>query len=100
MTRSDGGPAFPRPCDPCSCNGVRGSECNIAYDGMSLRDWFAGMALQKLAGEIGWHTLREHSSELSETCYHMADAMIERINHQPPNESTEAPAAGSEHAEG
>ena len=48
---------------------------------IALRDWFAGMALQKLAGEIGWHTLREHSSELAETCYHMADAMIERRNH-------------------
>lgn len=36
---TNGGPAFPVP------NGVRcGTDCN----GMSLRDWFAGMAIQGL----------------------------------------------------
>lgn len=40
--KDDGGPAFPRPCDPCSCNDFRGSPCTVAYDGMFLRDWFAG----------------------------------------------------------
>jgi hypothetical protein len=36
---NDGGPAFPRPSDPCPCIGDTG------HSGMSLRDWFAGQAL-------------------------------------------------------
>jgi len=38
MAKTDGGPAFPVPNDA----NVNGQE------GMSLRDWFAGMAMQSL----------------------------------------------------
>lgn len=43
----DGGPAFPKPCDECSHQGCCGGAppCSAGQSGMSLRDWFAGMAL-------------------------------------------------------
>ena len=41
--RNDGGPAFPRPLSKLSPE-----EFSVEQDGMSLRDWFAGMALQGL----------------------------------------------------
>lgn len=47
MSNSDGGPAFPK-------NGNYGFG-GSSQDGMSLRDWFAGMFVQgMLAG--GWKT--------------------------------------------
>lgn len=39
---SNGGPAFPTPLQ----FDANGNEINVALPGMSLRDWFAGMALQ------------------------------------------------------
>ena len=45
----DGGPAFPEPCT----QEWRGKEFQFT-PGMSLRDWFAGMAMQgMLASEVG-----------------------------------------------
>lgn len=40
----DGGPAFPRPCSGFSS--PNGTEWYSPEEGMSLRDWFAGMAVQ------------------------------------------------------
>ena len=42
--KNDGGPAFPRP----NSTDEHSQPCNVSYaeDGMSLRDWFAGKALQ------------------------------------------------------
>ena len=66
----DGGPAFPVP--------VSEEMLPIAIGGMSLRDWFAGMALQGLC------VTNEHTSEpgtwnadyLAHAAFRFADAMI------------------------
>jgi hypothetical protein len=57
-TIRDGGPAFPSPG---------------AFDGMSLRDWFAGQAMKALL-ETGHFN---NSEEMSAHAYSLADAMIE-----------------------
>ena len=59
----DGGPAFPRP-------GLDGID--FGQDGMSLRDWFAGMALSGAT----YRSSTELAS-LTAACYRVADAMIE-----------------------
>ena len=62
MSRPDGGPAFPmvRPGTY-----VRGTD-----KGMSLRDWFAGMALSRMPdGYVDWQGMAEDA-------YAIADAMI------------------------
>lgn len=85
---NDGGPAFP--CGP--------SGMSISYDdgrtehqypgspGMSLRDWFAGQALQGiLAGGSGWNSVSAEvmrnegiwgDVSTTEIAYRFADAMI------------------------
>ena len=50
----DGGPAFPNPY-------------YSDVDGMSLRDWFAGMAMQIVFGE---------PEEIANSAYELADAML------------------------
>lgn len=61
--KADGGPAFPN---------VSG------HDGMSLRDWFAGMALSRIAGSNFDHTTKAlpKLNDISEECYAYADAML------------------------
>ena len=73
MNKRDGGPAF-----PCTT----GSDGGVAFDGMSLRKWYAGMAMQGLltrnevvpryCGE--WS--QERASEICADAYTLADAMI------------------------
>jgi hypothetical protein len=58
----DGGPAFPVPYV-------------TLHTGMTLRDWFAGMALQGRATRLG--NPHEHRDLLASDCYDIADAMIE-----------------------
>jgi hypothetical protein len=55
-----GGPAFP----------VMLPEAKIVYTGMTIRDWFAGMALQGLSRDI------EDEVKAARWCYGMADAML------------------------
>ena len=60
-TIDDGGPAF-----PCQPKNGQGYPCGEMLPGMSLRDWFAGMALQGLLTqrqETGDH---EPSGQVSE----------------------------------
>lgn len=76
---SNGGPAFPI-IEMDSTFGTRVSE------GMTLRDWFAGMALQGLlAGqrdviliEAGARDFPEAVSCVSEEAYFYADAMLKQ----------------------
>jgi hypothetical protein len=65
----DGGPAFP-------CEG--GEQSGLYADpGMSLRDWFAGMALQgHLANPTTTNNPGYTRESLVGECYHMADAML------------------------
>ena len=74
MTKKDGGPAFPNRGD--------NSDKWPYYDGMTLRDWFAGQALACLAT---WsiNTDPENptmvnpiNEELAKECYATADAML------------------------
>ena len=66
MTQHDGGPAFPRPVTPGYMEDGRA--------GMSLRDWFAGMAL------LGMFTntiTLEDPETMTEHAYCYSDAMLE-----------------------
>lgn len=63
MTPDDGGPAFPGPDHI--------SQPDDIHEGMSLRDWFAGMALQGLVNLAG----RDPGGE-SQLAYRYADAML------------------------
>jgi len=70
MKTSNGGPAFPiasvdmEPVHPTA-------QTYDQLQGMSLRDWFAGMAL---AG-IKWQGY-ERIDDSAKVCYRMADAML------------------------
>jgi hypothetical protein len=58
---NDGGPAFP-------------VLYVTLHTGMSLRDWFAGMALQGKATRLS--NPHEHRDLLAADCYDIADAML------------------------
>lgn len=45
MTKNDGGPAFPRPFSSLDGNPEHG--VSVEQNGMTLRDWFAGMPLNE-----------------------------------------------------
>lgn len=65
--REDGGPAFPT--EP------RGPVYGDKYDGMTLRDWFAGQAL---AGIIAHPNLEGWEPAITaKWAYEIADAMLE-----------------------
>lgn len=70
----DGGPAFPRPASK-GINYLTGEEEAIVdpQQGMSLRDWFAGMALQCLVVDF------DNSCDVNDVAcnaYFLADAML------------------------
>lgn len=57
-----GGPAFPTQ-----------NSCRSDL-GMSLRDWFAGMALSSM--DYGWFGSSTRIREMAEESYNIADAML------------------------
>jgi hypothetical protein len=65
---NDGGPAF-----PCHTNPLPGKLAN-APQGMTLRDYFAGQALQGAAHRL--NNPHEHRDILASDCYEIADAML------------------------
>lgn len=71
-TKKDGGPAFP------TSEPKYGQMINVGA--MSLRDWFAGMALQSYMAayhEAHVMVIAEYQiPEVAETAYKIADAMI------------------------
>ncbi len=68
--KNDGGPAFPYVLRDAS-----DQECS----GMSLRDWFAGLAL--MAAGVHAHDARADRQVLAQQCYTLAAAMLkEREN--------------------
>lgn len=74
MKRKDGGTAFPTPVH----RGMH--DRDPVYDpGMSLRDWFAGMALQGMIAAY-WEGERGPNADESKTmtrgAYQFADAML------------------------
>ncbi len=65
MTKNDGGPAFPRR--------IENSWGHLDHAGMTLRQWYAGMALQGLlANDIG----DCRPGDTSHEAFLYADAMI------------------------
>jgi len=78
--KNDGGPAFPAEewidnGDPFIVNPTR-------HCGMTLRDWFAGMALQGVMatasglGNMTEEERGEHLGEVAAILYDMSDAML------------------------
>lgn len=77
MTR-DGGPAFPG--EVKFRTGFGAPPVAVQYEGMTLRDWFAGQALVGIIQAPDW-TLpsgesAESDAEHAVAAYAMADAMI------------------------
>ena len=71
MAKPDGGPAFPR---PYSQSTLMRTYDAYEQEGMSLRDWFAGMAMAgSLGGVPGGHLSPEN---LARESYAHADAML------------------------
>lgn len=68
---NDSGPAFP--CEEqIRCNGE--VVDTRKFTGMTLRDWFAGMALQGNATRL--NRPHHYRDVLASDCYEIADAMI------------------------
>lgn len=81
----DGGPAFPHTelvQDICGPDGhVNRHRVYPAMPGMSLRDWFAGQALQQFANQRDyniWELKRSAAAraEIATAAYNIADAML------------------------
>jgi uncharacterized protein YodC (DUF2158 family) len=89
---TDGGPAFPRAGAYRRMPGDQGERDYIIQrpqEGMSLRDWFAGQALQHIefeADDLGTAT------ERARMAYRVADAMLAARSPQP---AASAPVAGA-----
>jgi hypothetical protein len=79
---NDGGPAFPAKV-PSGNIGYKGETLYLQVSGMTLRDWFAGMAMQGLASGLEWTNGRVFGSEeLAEDAFSIADSMLaERKKH-------------------
>ena len=75
MTQNNGGPAFPY-ANP-DYDGNWTTEKMIP--GMSLRDWFAGMAITPIEWRIGTFD----ADEIAARCYQLADAMLAARKEQP-----------------
>ena len=68
----DGGAAFPGPR-------IDYAELSLGpFSGMSLRDWFAGMALQGVCTtqQYDWSPAELERRDTVEVCYLLADAML------------------------
>jgi len=87
MTKNDGGPAFPQaPAMIDRHMGGQMYEPMEAAGGMTLRDWFAGQALESCydaapSGPFAWIARLWHGPDLSsediaQACYEQADAML------------------------
>ena len=73
----DGGAAFPHRITIISQHGGAEHQEHLVHDGMSLRDWFAGMALQGISRPDGWGFNQPHQAKLySKRAYLLADAML------------------------
>ena len=65
------GPAFPVPCS--------GSEVKY-FEGMTLRQWYAGMALQGMIGRVDaiYSAGMARAEAIAEWAYEQADAMLQQ----------------------
>jgi len=66
---SDNGPAFP--------GWATDSKGKVFFgEGMKLRDWFAGMALQLWGDISGGSDVTDDMKDAARYCYQVADAML------------------------
>lgn len=70
----DGGPAFPVMWSEQS--GIDYSIQNVAVPGMSLRDWFAGQAMNGFIIRIDVKLATDETEKLAADSYAVADAML------------------------
>ncbi len=70
--KDNGGPAFPRAAGDYS--GTRNG--NGAQSGMTLRDHFAGLAMQSMVRLHMLDKVEYHQRSVAEQAYRMADAML------------------------
>jgi hypothetical protein len=76
MRNKTGGPAFPTPRFTMDGEG-RVLGFSISTDGMSLRDYFAGQAMQTMVQGKGAANLEQGGyTAVSMMAYRMADAML------------------------
>lgn len=79
---NNGGAAFPRITERAPDGGVN----EWGESGMTLRDWFAGMALQGIASITIESAVKNRANPdnvktaLAEACYGIADAMLAARN--------------------
>ena len=77
-TINDGGPAFPREFSKYRTESNDGKSWReqhfMAQDGMALRDWFAGQALEYGYTDKNGIELPPH--EIAKKVYFLADAML------------------------
>lgn len=73
MSKRDGGPAFPTLAD---VEYESGHALELDTSGMSLRDWFAGQALNGLIASIQPHERLTDHPLAAKNCYAVADAML------------------------
>jgi hypothetical protein len=73
MAKPDGGPAFPRPASEYTKNGtlLDGNDAVGHQEGMSLRDYFAGQAMQALLVDCAGLF-----RDVARNAYECADAML------------------------
>lgn len=85
MTQNDGGSAFPyNPWNLCKDGKWRKTE---KFNGMTLREWYAGVALQGMLAHSrhghGYHPRDESMhwhDAIAEEAYEIADAMLKERN--------------------
>lgn len=78
---NDGGPAFPNDSE-ISTKSEHGSwyvKTKVHYEGMSVRVWLAGMAMQGLVAIPHNAPDLRYEKNVAEWAFRYADAMIERM---------------------
>ncbi len=85
--QADGGPISPEDVVVKNNMLVRGRMAK-GYMGLSVRDWFAGQALQGLLANI--HGPTRDKGELVQSAYSYADLMLQNSNAQASASRTEA----------
>lgn len=87
MDKQDGGPAFPAEVTVFEDKTGRVGDIHAQHPGMSLRDWFAGQALNGLLSDVdcicgdpetnkGPQNIDEAAKFTAHQAYVMADAML------------------------
>lgn len=76
MTKDTGGSAFPKPYKMETSGPNNGEFHYRGDDGMTLRDYFAGQALQGLLASPNTRNANNFFNEIADDCYATADAML------------------------